>query len=164
MKLIRFLPAVALTALITGTASAQSTTAQATVTYSVTDTKSIAVSGDPGAMSVSAGGSGATATENTTTYDVTTNAAPASPAKITAQLGSAMPTGVTLSVDLADPDGAGAATSAGSVALSDAAATDVVTNISNLDAPGNTITYSLAATAAASAASNNTVVVTYTIQ
>jgi hypothetical protein len=164
MKLFRYLPVLALAALITGTAGAQSTTATATVTYSVTASKAISVSGNPASMTVSAGGVGATATDATTTYGVTTNATSASPGKITGILGAALPTGVSLSVDLADPDGAGAATSAGSVALNNSTAADLVTSVSNIDVTGKAITYSLAATASAAAAASQTVVVTYTIQ
>lgn len=142
-------------------ASAQ--TAQQTVTFSVTDVNTIAVSGNPGAMSVGAGG--AAATDNSTTYDVTTNSTTAK--KITGYLDSAMPTGVMLSVNLADPDGAGAAASAGAVGLTattSATAQDLVTGITQLSATSNTITYTLAAAVTATSASNLQRTVTFTIQ
>lgn len=163
MKHVRMLVVAALTAGFAQAAVAQSSTATQTVTFSVTDVNTIAVSGDPGALSVGAGGTAAT--DNSTTYDVTTNSTAAK--KITGYIDSAMPTGTTLSVNLADPDGTGAATSAGTVALtatSAATAQDLVTGITQLSATGKTITYTLAADVTASAASNLSRTVTFTIQ
>ena len=162
MKLAHSAFALALMLGAATTASAQ--TATQTVTFSVTDVNTVAVSGNPAPMSVSAGGAGATATDATTTYDVSTNSSVAR--KITAQIttGGDMPAGVTLSAALADPDGAGAAASAGAQTLVSTVAKDVVTGITNLSATGRTITYSLSATTAAAAVSGATRVVTYTIQ
>src|SRR4051812_15410123 len=111
MKLVRILPVAALVLGFAGVASAQiaTQTATQTVTISVTDLSTIAVSTDPAALSVAAGGTDAT--DATTTYDVTTNSTTAK--KITGFISSAMPTGTTLSVSLADPDGAGAGGRAG---------------------------------------------------
>lgn len=165
MKLERIAMVLALSAAAASTAVAQSSATQ-TVTFTVNDVSSIAVSGDPGSMAVDAGGANGTATDASTTYDVTTNAPSTAPVKITAQItnGGDMPTGVTLSTTLADPDATGSATSAGAVVLNSTAAQDVVTGISNLQATGNTITYTLTADVTASAISGATRVVTYTIQ
>lgn len=153
--------------LLGATTTAVAQTATQTVTFSVADVKIVAVSGDPASMTVNAGGSGSTVADSSTTYDVTTNATSAAPAKITAQIttGGDMPTGVTLSTNLADPDGASVgAASAGDVVLSSTAAQDVVTSLSNIEATGNTITYTLSADATAAAVAGATRVVTYTIQ
>ncbi|MDI9607840.1 MAG: hypothetical protein QM228_06240, partial [Atribacterota bacterium] len=58
---------------------------------------------------------------------------------------SAMPTGLTLKVNLADPDDTGSAVSAGDVILS-ATAADLVTGIGPVAQEGLTITYTLSAT------------------
>jgi hypothetical protein len=163
MKLIRTFSVAALVLGAAGAASAQGTTATQTVTISVTDLSTIAVSGDPAALSAAAGGSDAT--DATTTYTVTTNSATAK--KITGFISSAMPTGTTLSVALADPDGVGAAASAGAVILSattSGAAQDLVTGITQLNASGKQISYVLHADVTAVAASNLSQTVTFTIQ
>ncbi len=65
--------------------------------------------------------------------------------KITGAIDSAMPTGLTLKVNLADPDDTGSAVSAGDVILS-ATAADLVTGIGPVAQEGLTITYTLSAT------------------
>lgn len=163
MKLRHFGLTLALVFGAAGTAMGQATQ---TVTFDVVDIKTVSVSGDPGSMSVNAGGAGATAGDSSTTYDVTTNATSVAPVKITAQIttGGDLPTGVTLSTRLEDPDGAGAAVSAGDVVLSSTAAQDVVTAISNLQTTAKAITYLLTADVTASPVTGATRVVTYTIQ
>jgi hypothetical protein len=161
MKLIRTFAVAALALGFSGIASAQTTTQ--TVTISVTDVNTVAVSADPAALSAAAGG--ADATDATTTYGVTTNSTTAK--KITGYINSAMPTGVSLSVNLADPDGAGAAASSGAVLLTattSGAAQDLVTGITQLSATGKQVSYVLHADVTAAAASNLTRTVTFTIQ
>lgn len=161
MKLARMFSVAALALGVAATASAQ--TATQTLSLSVTDVNTVAVSGDPGAMSAAAGG--ADATDASTTYDVTTNSTTAK--KITGYIDTAMPTGTTLSVSLADPDGAGSATSAGSVSLTattSGTAQDLVTGITQLSASGKQISYTLHAGVTAAAASNLPRTVTFTIQ
>ena len=70
-----------------------------------------------------------------------------------------MPSGTTLTANLAAPSGA---TSAGAVALSTKAA-DLVTGISTLNASGLAITYSLSATTAAGVVASTVKTVTLTI-
>jgi len=160
MKLL--LTALALTVGAAATASAQATASTTqTVTFTVTEVNTISVSGNPAGMTVGAGGPSNTATNSATTYAVSSNADALTPKKITAQLDSDMPTGVTLQVNLAAP---GTATSGGNQTLVSTIARDVVTGISHVDSPANTITYTLTATAAASTAAADTRVVTYTIQ
>jgi uncharacterized protein YceK len=159
MKLL--LTAFALTVGVAATASAQASTANQLVTFTVTDVNTIAVSGDPAAMSVGAGGPGNTDTDASTTYDVVSNATAGSPKTITAQLDLDMPTGVTLDATLAAPAGAA---STGPQSLVSAMARNVVTGISNVTSTGNTITYTLTATTAAQAVAGATRTVTLTIQ
>jgi hypothetical protein len=161
MKLFRILSTAALALGVAGVASAQ--TATQTVTFSVTDVNTIAVSASPAAMSAPAGG--AAVTNSATTYDVTTNSTVAK--KITGFISSAMPTGTTLSVNLTDPDAAGPAVSAGPVvltAITSGTAQDLVTAITQLSATAKQITYSLQAGVTAVAATGLTRTVTFTIQ
>jgi hypothetical protein len=133
--------------------------ANQTVTFSVSAINEIAVSGNPGALAVNAATAGAapdTVQDASTTYDLTTNE---SNRKITAAIDTSMPSGVTLKVQLAAPAGA---TSAGAVTLSTSAA-DVVTGISTLNVTGKSITYSLSATSAAGTVGSDTRTVTLTI-
>ncbi len=135
------------------------TTANATVTYTISSIDSISVSGNPGSMTINsatAGSNPTAATDATTTYSVTTNN---SARKVTGQLASAMPSGVTLSVTLGAPSGG---TSAGAVSLT-TAAQNLVTGISSVAQGSLTITYSLSATLAASQVSGATNTVTYTL-
>lgn len=161
MKLIRTLSVAALVLGVAGAASAQ--TASQDVTFSVTDVNTVAVSADPAELSAAAGG--ADATNSATTYSVTTNSAVAK--KITGYISSAMPTGTTLSVNLADPDAAGGAASAGAVILTgttSGTAQDLVTAITQLDATAKQITYVVHAGVTATAATSLSRTVTYTIQ
>ena len=161
MKLVRMLSVAALTVGVAVTASAQ--TATQTLSLSVTDVNTITVSGDPAALSAAAGG--ADATDATTTYGLTTNSTTAK--KITGYIDTAMPAGTTLSVNLADPDGAGSAASAGTVTLTattSGTAQDLVTGITQLSVTGKQISYTLHADVTAAAASNLPRTVTFTIQ
>jgi hypothetical protein len=134
-------------------------TATQTVTFAVSAINEISVSGNPGAMTVSAAtaGSAPTAVSNSsTTYAVTTNE---TGRKITAEIDEAMPSGVTLTVALAAPTDA---SSAGVVTLG-TVAQDAVTGISTLNESGKAITYGLSATSAAGVQSSDTRTVTFTI-
>lgn len=136
-----------------------SDTATQTVTFSVSAINEISVSGNPGALTVSAATAGSAPTpvsNSSTSYAVTTNE---EGRKITAEIDEAMPTGVTLTASLAAPTGA---TSAGAVALT-AVAQDAVTGISTLNEGGKTITYGLSATSAAGVQASDTRTVTLTI-
>jgi ribosomal protein L7/L12 len=157
MKHFRTILAAGLVLGVASAASAQ--TANQTVTFSVTDVNTVAVSADPAALSAAAGA--ADATDATTTYDVTTNSTVAK--KITGIIDLAMPTGTTLSVNLGDPDGASAAVSTGAVVLT-ASGQDLVTGITQLAATAKPITYVLHADVTATAATNLTRTVTFTIQ
>lgn len=150
--------AVATLAAMMATTGAAAQTATQTVTFQVDPINQISVTGTP-SLSITAATAGSAPTSVTATgatYAVTTNQ---TGAKITGQIGSAMPSGVTLSVTLGAPSGA---TSAGEQALT-TSAVDLVTGITKLNASGLSITYGLAATSAAGVITATTRVVTYTI-
>jgi len=144
-------------AAIFSTAEAQSD--QQTVTFEVQAINEIAVSGDPGPLVIGtavAGSQPTSVSDNTTTYSITTNETGKS---IQAALDAPMPTGVTLTIQLAPPTGG---TSAGPVALT-TTAQPVVTGISQVAESGLGITYTLSATLAAGVVPQQTRTVTLTI-
>jgi DNA-binding LytR/AlgR family response regulator len=139
-------------------ATAKAQTATQTVTFQVDAINQVAVAGTP-TLTISAavaGGAPTSATSTGNTWAVTTNQ---TGAKITASIGSAMPSGVTLSANMAAPSGG---TSAGYQSLS-TTAVDLVTGITKLNASGLSLSYKLDATSAAGTLSSTTRVVTYTI-
>ena len=156
MKLIRYAaPALVMLAATAATAAAQSATQD--VSFEVQAINEIAFTGSPSlVISAATAGSAPTSTTANATYAITTNE---TNRKVTAELNSAMPTGVTLSVNLAAPSGG---TSANTVSLS-TTAQDVVTGVSKVNATGLSVTYSLSATSAAGVVAAETRTVTYTI-
>ena len=143
---------------VAAAASAKAQTATQTVTFQVDAINQVAVSGTP-TLAISAavaGGAPTSVTSTGNTWAVTTNQ---TGAKITASIGSAMPTGVTLSANMAAPSGG---TSAGYLSLG-TTAVDLVTGITKLNASGLSLSYKLDATSAAGVVSSTTRVVTYTI-
>ncbi|HEU4628107.1 MAG TPA: hypothetical protein VFS08_00070 [Gemmatimonadaceae bacterium] len=149
------LTAAALVLATAGTAAAQTGTQD--VGYEVQAINQIALTGSPSlAITAATAGSAPTTVTANATYAITTNE---TSRKITAQIESDMPSGVTLSVTLAAPTGA---TSAGAVTLG-STAQDVVTGISTLNESGLSVTYTLSATAAAGVVPAGTRTVTYTI-
>lgn len=134
------------------------TTATANINFTIGSINEIAVSGSPGTFTINSASPGsqpASVQDTSTNYSVTTNN---TAQKITGALDSAMPTGVTLSVNLPAPTGG---TSAGTVALT-ASSQNLVTGISQVAQSGLTITYTFAASAAAAQGSGSRVL-TYTI-
>jgi hypothetical protein len=157
MRASFFAPVLALTIGVSSTvASAQ--TATQTVTFAVNAINQISATGSPSltVTTATAGSQPTAATDASSTWAVTTNQ---TGAKISASIATAMPTGLTLSVNLAAPSGA---TSAGLTALG-TVAVDLVTTITKVAQLGMTATYELAATAAAGVVGSSTKVVTYTI-
>ena len=147
---------MALAALVSGAAEAQSTTQMAS--FAISAINEIAFSGSP-SLTISAAIAGAapsSVTNATATWAVTTNQ---SGAKITASIPSGMPPGLTLSASLAPPLGA---TSAGARPLGTVAA-DMVTGMTKVAQGAMVVTYTLDATAAAGVVPSTTRVVTYTI-
>lgn len=142
---------------VTLSASASAQTSQ-TVTFQVDPINEISVSGNPGALAINTAiaGSAPTAASNaSTTWAVTTNQ---TGAKVTAAIDLAMPAGVTLSLNLQNPTGATSTT----VSLGTLAA-DAVTGITKLNESGKTVTYTLAATAAAGVVASTSRTVTLTM-
>ena len=157
MRALVFPPVLALTIGLSSTlASAQ--TATQTVTFAVTAINQISATGSPSltVTTATAGSQPTAATDASSTWAVTTNQ---TGAKISASIPTAMPAGLTLSVNLAAPTGA---TSAGLLPLG-TTAVDLVTTITKVAQLGMTATYQLAATAAAGVVASSTRVVTYTI-
>lgn len=136
-------------------ASAQ--TATQTVTFQVDAINQIAFSGSPSlVISTATAGSDPTSATATGTWAVTTNQ---TGAKITASIGSNMPSGLTLTVNVAAPS-VGSSTGAQTLSTT---AVDVVTGITKHAQGGMSLSYSLSATAAAGVVSSTSRTVTYTI-
>jgi len=151
----RILSTIALVVSAAGAASAQ--TATQTITFQIDAINQIAFSGSPSlVINTATAGSNPTRATAAATWAVTTNQ---TGRKITASIGSNMPAGLTLSVNVTAPAGA---TSAGSLALS-TTAVDLVTSTTKLAQGSMAVTYSLSATAAAGVVSSTTRTVTYTI-
>jgi hypothetical protein len=134
-------------------------TAQQTVTFEVQAIDEMSVSGNPGALTVSTATAGSEpddATDNSTTYAVTTNG---TNKKITGAINSAMPANTTLQVNLTAPTGG---SSAGAVTLTTTAA-DLVTGITQQAESGLTVTYTLSATVSAGVVASDTRTVTLTL-
>ncbi len=143
--------------LLFGAASAQAQSATQTVTFQVDAINQIAFSGSPSLVvnTATAGSNPASATA-AAAWAVTTNQ---TGAKVTASIGSAMPAGLTLTVDLGAPTGA---SSAGAQSLG-TTSVDLVTGITKIAEGSLSVTYSLSATAAAGVVSSTSRTVTYTI-
>lgn len=145
--------------LLWGTSAWAANSATQTATFEVTAINEITVSGNPNTLTISSATAGSapdTVSDSNTTYAVTTNG---SNKKITAAIDTAMPSGVTLTVNMIAPTGA---TSVGAVTLATTAA-DAVTGISTLNQSGLMITYELSATAAAGVVASTSRTVTFTV-
>jgi ribosomal protein S11 len=158
MKLLRtFATTVIALAVVSSSAAAQGNIAAQTVTFEVSAISLITVTGSPTLVvaAATAGGAPSSATNNSTSYSLTTNEPNK---KITAVLNQAMPANVSLEVSLATP---GSGTSAGNRTLT-TTGVDVVTGISPVNGSG-AITYTLSATAAAGTVASQTRTVTFTV-
>lgn len=145
------------TAIVASAFSAQS--ASQVVTFSVTAINEIAVSGNPGALAVTAATAGSQpneATDDSTTYMISSNG---TNMKITGSINAAMPSGVSLKINLAAPTGG---SSAGDVALG-TVSSDLVSGAGKVAESGKTITYKLSATVAAGVVVNANTTVTLTL-
>ncbi|MFO7965917.1 MAG: hypothetical protein R6U50_18465 [Desulfobacterales bacterium] len=144
-----------------GTAAAASSATQ-TVNYQVSEINELSVSGHPADMVISTATAGSEpdeVIEDTTTYAISTNC---TNKKITADIDSEMPAGVTLKINLAEPTGA---VSSGDVDISSATVNsiDVVTGISKVAESGLSIIYKLSAVVAAGHVPLSDRVITLTI-
>ncbi|HEX2091901.1 MAG TPA: hypothetical protein VHG28_05830 [Longimicrobiaceae bacterium] len=155
MKVLKYTAAIALLVpALASTAAAQNGTQS--VGYEVQAINQISITGSPSlVISTATAGSAPTSVTGSGSYAITTNQ---TNKKVTAQIDSNMPSGVTLSVTLAAPSGA---TSAGAVTLS-TTPVNAVTGISTVNQSGLSVSYQLAATVAAGvvAASSRTVTLT----
>ena len=142
--------------LFTGTAFAQSNVATQQVSINVAEIAVIAVQGNV-SMTINAATAGQApdAANASATYAVTTNG---TQKKITAELDSNMPSGLTLSATMAAPSGA---SSAGKKALS-SNAVDLVTNVTKVRGSGLSLSYEAVATVEADVETTSRTV-TYTI-
>lgn len=143
---------------IAAAASASAQTATQDLTINIQAISKITVAGGAQTLTINSATAGnapddATAT---TSWAVTTNG---TGMKVTASIGTAMPSGVSLLVNLANPTDA---TSAGAVSLDDGSAKDVVTGITKLNEAGLSLTYTVQATALAGVQSISKTV-TYTV-
>lgn len=138
-----------------GTAAAQTQT----VSYEVKPINQMSVSNTAINLVVNtavAGSAPTPATDAATTWAITTNQ---TGTKVTGAINTAMPDGVTLSVQLANPT---LATSAGPVALG-ITALDLVTGITKLNESGKVVTYKLSATSLAGVVLAASKTVTFTV-
>jgi hypothetical protein len=123
--------------------SAQNTTTQ-DITINVQAINKIAISGGAHTMTINTATAGQAPDDVVwaTDWAITTNQ---TGSKVIASIGTDMPAGVTLKVNMAEPTGA---TPAGDVALT-SADQELVTGITTLNESGLTLTYTASATAAA---------------
>lgn len=105
-----------------------------------------------------AGSDFSSVTNATTSYNISLNSTTVR--KITASLGSSLPTGISLAVALAAPSSGGS--SSGSVSLT-TSAQDVVRGLNQLSGSGLVITYTLSALIASATVGSSSSVVTYTL-
>lgn len=132
-------------------------TATQSVAYEIQAINQVSISGSPSlTVNTATAGSAPTAATASATYAVTTNEASK---KITVAIDQAMPSGVTLTMNMAAPTGG---TSAGAITLS-ATEQNAVSEITTLNESGLAITYTLSATAAAGVVAASTRTVTLTI-
>lgn len=144
----------AMSSLFTPLALCASNTANVTVTINILAESDISFSGNPAAFNVTPGNS--PQTNNSTTYGVITNQ---SSQKVSALYSPALPSGISLAVNLAAPTGA---TSLGSITLS-TSSQNLVTGITQVNQSGLTVTYSVSVTPTATVASSIQTTITYTI-
>lgn len=145
-------------------ASAQSATATQSLNLAVNTVYKIAVSGNPGALTVTTGTAGVDAltsvSDASTTYSITQNFG--NTVKITANLDAALSSGYTLQIDMASSKG----TSAGTVDISNAtsgSAVDVVSAIGMGADANQTVSYTFSALASAGTLSSSSRTVTLTL-
>lgn len=122
---------------------------------------SFSLSGNPSTLTVSTATAGQqpnSATNNSTTYNLSTTTTVRS---ILGRVGLSMPSGLTLSVQLAAPTGA---TSAGSKSMTTTNQTLVSSIPTNTIQNNLTVTYTFSATAAASQVTNGSRTLTLTLQ
>ena len=126
---------------VAAAASAQAQSATQDITINVQAINKIAISGGAHTMTINTATAGQAPDDVvwSTSWAITTNM---TGSKVVAAIGSDMPSGVTLKVNMAEPTNA---TSAGDVSLS-STSQELVTGITKLNESGLTITYTASAT------------------
>ena len=139
-------------------------TANLSLSLAVNAVYKIAVTGDPGSMTITTGTAGTNAltsvSDNSTKYSITQNVA--GTVKVTANLDAAMAAGYTLQMNLASTNG----TSAGTVdvsATTPGSAVNVVSNIAMGADAAQVITYTFGANASAGTLASTSKTVTLTL-
>lgn len=134
-------------------------TATQTVTFSVSSIQAISVSGNPAPLNITTavpGSAPTSATDNSTTYSLTTNLTGET---ISGSLDVAMPANTSLNIQLAAPT---SATSAGAIALT-ASPQVLVSGIGPVAQSALAITYTFSASTSATPFSSTTRTVTLTL-
>ena len=137
-------------------------TANQLVTFTIGAANEISIAGDPGLMEILAPAAGedpVPVTDNSTSISYSTNS---SNKKITGQLSTDMPNGVSLLVHIASPGGA-QGLSQGNQNLTSSLAANLVTGISKAIVQNATITYTLSSTLDADPTDNAARTVTFTM-
>jgi hypothetical protein len=162
-RIVAVLTVAVLSLVVVQSAMAQATANQ-TVTLAVNAVYKIAVSGDPGALTITTGTAGVDAltsvSDNSTTYSITQNVA--GTVKVTAHMDAVLGAGYGLLLNLASTKG----TSAGDVDISNAtsgSAVDLITGIGLGADAGQAITYTFSANASAGVLASTTRTVTLTL-
>lgn len=134
---------------------AQSVSAQtASVTYEITAINEASFTGTPAKLLIDAASKLSGVSDASTTWSVTTNQ---TDMKVQGAV-TALPTGVTLEVELGEPTGA-----VSTKQSLGATAQDLVTGVTTLQAADLPVTYTLSATPTAGVVSEATATVTYTV-
>lgn len=138
--------------------------ASQSVSLTVNTVYKISTSGNPAALTITAGTAGTDAlssvSDNSTTYSITQNYG--NTVKVSAHMDAALSSGYTLQVNLASTKG----TSAGTMDISNAtsgSAVDVVTGINKGADAGQTISYTFSALASAGTLSSTNKTITLTL-
>lgn len=162
-KLIATLVVAVISLVAVQSASAQASATQ-NVSLAVNAVYKIAVSGNPGPLTITTGSAGVDAltsvSDNSTTYSITQNVG--NTIKITAEMNSVLAAGYTLELSLGSSKG----TSVGYVDISNAtsgSAVDVVTGIAKGADAAQSIGYRFSATATAGTLASTTKTVTLTL-
>ena len=161
--MLRFLLLVLTLVFIFDHSSLESTTSQATITYSISAIDTLSVSGNPSTFSFSgatAGSQPLSLTDNSTTISLTTNSS--TNRTLSAQLATALPAHAALTVNVAA--GSSGGTSLGAIDVSDGASHNLVSAIKQAVANNMTVTYDFSITVQTPITATTNDVLTFTLQ
>ncbi|MEJ2611808.1 MAG: hypothetical protein P8179_17455 [Candidatus Thiodiazotropha sp.] len=159
MKTLKFFLSAAVLALALSRTILGADVSTHVMTFDFQAINEISITGNPNLTiaSATAGEQPQEVTNSLSTWAITTNGANK---RITASIDTAMPTNVTLKINVTAPSGSG--TSQGDVTLTTSSA-DVVTGISSVADSSLTVTYKLSATTQAGVLPSDTRTVTFTL-